>query len=134
MTLNRQKLDSMECSDPNCTHECHDEFFLSGACHEGRPTLAWYKNDVISIYCSVCGDSVVQVAVTGEWALCIATPREDARGLPFHTCCDGRVTVCYKKGNLHICCYQCKSPIAMPIQVADAPVKERRRLFLQGPL
>jgi hypothetical protein len=120
--------------DPKCTHEDHSEFAFSGRCHIKMPTRAWYKDDVVSIYCGTCDDLIAEVSVTGDWGMVMATPPEDERGQPLHGCCDGQNVVSYipAHGHLTIICSKCKSPLTMPIDVADGPPAQRRRMFFQG--
>src|SRR4051794_32861218 len=58
------RLASEGCQVPGCTHDIHDQVYMSASCHSDAQVSAQYvAADVLQISCAECGRFVCRVAV-----------------------------------------------------------------------
>lgn len=66
--LTRRELDAQVCGNPACTHEAHDELFLSPGCHPGGGVTVSYHKDtgVLTIRCHHCERFITSIGVAAQ--------------------------------------------------------------------
>ncbi len=62
--LKMDELFAQGCSVPGCTHEAHEELWVSPVCHLGAPLkVRYYRDGMLHIRCHECDEFVVDIAV-----------------------------------------------------------------------
>ena len=58
------ELDSLSCTNPDCDHKNHGNFYLHAACHD-RGLEVHYEigSGVLVVSCAVCSKMVTEIAV-----------------------------------------------------------------------
>lgn len=61
----KEKLNTLNCESPGCTHEGHERIYLTPRCHQSRAVVASYHRTrgTLLIQCSVCKRIVAEIAV-----------------------------------------------------------------------
>lgn len=76
MALDREQMDKLQCSDPECAHVHDNELVLTGSCHPCAPVVVMFLGaTLVRISCASCDRMVTAIQVDAVSAPGLQLPR-----------------------------------------------------------